>query len=168
MLENKRSKLNLDGVISGDLNGSSVRIGVLVASYNADISNGLLKGCLKGLSELGVFDDAITVMETDGAFELPLLAKRCIGSMRFDAIIGLGAVIKGDTAHFEYVAGECARGLQEVMLSSNKPVVFGVLTTLTEEQAIVRSSDDENNKGYESAYTAVKMCSLLGKINNFE
>lgn len=140
--------------------GDAYRIAIVVASYNHQISQGLLDGCIKGLSECQVTQ--YRVIEIDGAFELPLVAKHCAKTV--DAVICLGAVIKGDTAHFEYVAGECARGLQDVMLQTGKPIIFGVLTTYTEGQALARSLPDALNKGLESAYCAVKMCSVLTQI----
>ncbi|RAP28770.1 6,7-dimethyl-8-ribityllumazine synthase [Candidatus Marinamargulisbacteria bacterium SCGC AG-343-D04] len=166
MLENSQANRVFDESVCGDLKDSSKRFAIIVSTYNSDISSGLLNGCLKALDECNISESQYKVVETDGAFELPLLAKICAES--FDAVICLGAVIKGDTAHFDYVAGECARGLQEVSLGCQKPIIFGVLTTLTLEQAIVRSSDDSHNKGYESALTALKMCSLCDKLKKIE
>jgi len=163
MLDNTRAELESRLPIQrGSENGSSLKVAVLLASYNTDICQGLLNGCLKGLAQCSVPESSIQILETDGAFECPLLAKRL--SPNYDAVICLGAVIKGDTAHFEYVAGPSADGFQQVALETDTPIIFGVLTTYNEEQAKVRSNDDDYNKGYEAALTAVKTANLLASI----
>jgi 6,7-dimethyl-8-ribityllumazine synthase len=145
----------------GDEDGSGLKIAVVVATYNTKISQGLLDGCIRGLDKCKVANRKI--IKIDGSFELPLIAQKCINS--YDGVICLGAVIKGDTAHFEYVSDQTARGIQDVMLKYGKPVVFGVLTTYNFAQALERTLDDDNNKGLESALTAVKMCNLIIKLN---
>lgn len=148
-------------IITGDENGTDIKIAVIVAAYNTRISQGLLNGCIRGLDKCNVKER--TIIKIDGSFELPIIAQKCINS--YDAIICLGAVIKGDTAHFEYVSDQTARGIQDVMLKFGKPVVFGVLTTYNFAQALERTLDDDNNKGLEAALTAVKMCDLIKKLD---
>ncbi|MBH38338.1 6,7-dimethyl-8-ribityllumazine synthase [bacterium] len=149
-----------DTIIKGDLDGKSYKISIVVASFNGDIAQGLLEGALKALDECGTTD--IKIIETDGAFEIPLIAKQCANFS--DAVVCLGAVIKGDTAHFDHVSHECARGIQDVMIETGKPIIFGVLTTYTDFQAKERSLPDSFNEGYEAANTAISMCSLLKQL----
>tara|TARA_Y100001970_G_scaffold55801_2_gene70654 strand:- start:8037 stop:8525 length:489 start_codon:yes stop_codon:yes gene_type:complete len=149
-----------DSIIKGDLEGNAYKVSIVVASFNGDIAQGLLDGALKALGECGITD--IKIIETDGAFEIPVIAKHCINFS--DAVVCLGAVIKGETAHFEHVANECSRGIQQVMLETGKPITFGVLTTYTDFQAKERSLPDSFNEGYQAANTAIRMCSLLKKL----
>jgi 6,7-dimethyl-8-ribityllumazine synthase len=144
--------------------GTGPRVAVVCAKFNGGITERLLAGVLAGLADHGVDRTSIKVAWVPGAFELPLVAARFAHSDRADAVIALGAVIRGDTAHFEYVAGECASGLQRVALDSGVPVAFGVLTTEDVEQALVRSEPGPDNKGYEAAVTALEMVDLLGKL----
>jgi 6,7-dimethyl-8-ribityllumazine synthase len=125
----------------------------------------LLTGALDALEESGTDLDDVAVAWVPGAFELPLVAQRLAESDAVDAVVCLGAVIRGDTGHYEFVAGECASGLQRVQLDTGKPVVFGVLTTETVDQALVRSSDDDANKGREAALTAVRTAGVLGAVS---
>src|SRR3954463_5483644 len=115
-----------------------VRVAVVAARFNADIVDELLAGCLRRLKGLGVGEDRVYVERVPGAFELPVAAKLLANTRRFGAVVCLGAVIRGDTPHFDYVAGECARGIQQVALSEALPVIFGVLTTNTQQQALDR------------------------------
>ncbi|MBI2169478.1 MAG: 6,7-dimethyl-8-ribityllumazine synthase [Actinobacteria bacterium] len=148
----------------GDADGGGLRIGVAAAMFNGTITEALLKWCREGLLHSGVSDADIIVEWVPGAFELPLAARVFAIDGGVDAVVCLGAVIRGDTAHFEYVAGEAARGIQEVALETGVPVMFGVLTTDTVEQAEERSRDDETNKGYEAARGAVHMARVLERI----
>jgi len=161
MKQNHVKGLDQQDTIKGDLDGKSFSVYIVVASYNGDIAQGLLEGALKALNECGTA--SIKIIEIDGAFELPLIAKKC--TPLCDAVICLGAVIKGDTAHFDHVSNECARGIQQVMLETGKPVVFGVLTTYTVFQAKERSLPDSFNEGYDAAKTAISMCSLITKLS---
>tara|TARA_Y200000002_G_C22654879_1_gene653025 strand:+ start:612 stop:1103 length:492 start_codon:yes stop_codon:yes gene_type:complete len=162
MKSTNNSELEADEmIIFGKENGVNLKIAVVVAAYNTRISQGLLNGCIKGLDRCNVKDR--TIIKIDGSFELPLVAQKCINS--YDAVICLGAVIKGDTAHFEYVSDQTANGIQDVMLKFGKPVIFGVLTTYNFAQALERTLDDDNNKGLEAALTAVKMCDLINQID---
>ena len=135
----------------GALEGRGVRVGLACARFNGGVTTRLLEGALSALNEHGVDRSDITIAWAPGAFELPLVARG----------FTLGAVIRGDTGHYDVVAGECARGVQDVQLATGVPVVFGVLTTNTVEQALERSLPDETNKGRESAQTALEMVNLL-------
>jgi 6,7-dimethyl-8-ribityllumazine synthase len=148
--------------LEGSASGRGFRIGVACGRFNGAITARLLEGALQALEEAGVDRSDITLAWVPGAFEIPLLAQAfATGPRAVDAVITLGAVIRGDTGHYEVVAGECARGVQDVQLRTGVPVVFGVLTTNTVEQALERSLPDETNKGRESALTAIEMVSLL-------
>ena len=145
------------------LDGTGLRIGIACARFNDVITNRLLAGCRAGLDALSVGD--ITEVWVPGAFELPLTAKRMAETHRYDAIVTLGAVIRGGTPHFDYVAGECAAGVMRASLSTGVPIVFGVLTTDTVEQAMERSVEAlSENKGHDTALTAVEMAQLLRSI----
>jgi 6,7-dimethyl-8-ribityllumazine synthase len=137
------------------------RVALVCAKFNGAITEKLLHGALGALGEHGVSMDTVHVAWVPGAVELPLAASRLLWSGDYDAVVALGAVIRGDTAHFDFVAGECAAGLQRVALDSGVPVVFGVLTTDTVAQAQERAGDGPTNKGYEAAVTALEMVRLL-------
>jgi len=150
----------------------AARVAVACAEFNGGITERLLGGALDGLEACAVAASTVQVLWVPGAFELPLAASHLLGGAagaapgdgRVDAVIALGAVIRGDTAHFDFVAGECARGLQRVALDTGRPVVFGVLTTDTVAQALERCRDDATNKGYEAALTALAMVDVLGPL----
>lgn len=145
-----------------EVSGRGLRVGLVCGQFNGAITTRLLEGALAALEEEGVDRSDISVSWVPGAFEIPLVALAYADAARpYDAVITLGAVIRGDTGHYELVAGECARGVQEVQLSTRVPVIFGVLTTNTIEQALERSEDDETNKGREAALSALAMVSLL-------
>jgi 6,7-dimethyl-8-ribityllumazine synthase len=141
------------------------RFALAASRFNEDIVARLLDGAVDTLNSHGIETEAITIVRVPGAFELPLAVKRLAASGRFDAIIALGAVIRGATPHFEYVAGECARGLGRVALELELPVAFGVLTVDTMEQALTRANGDEGNKGREAALAALEMVSLLRTLD---
>ena len=147
--------------VVGSLEGRGVRVGIACARFNGGITTRLLEGTLNTLTQFGVDRSDITIVWAPGAFELPLVARGFAVGDQVDAVITLGAVIRGDTGHYDVVAGECARGVQEVQLATGVPVVFGVLTTNTVEQALARSLPDETNKGRESALTALEMVNLF-------
>ena len=144
--------------------GAGARVALVCAKFNGGITERLVDGALEALQALGVHGDAVEVAWVPGAFELPLAAARLARSDRIDAVVALGAVIRGETAHFDYVAGQCAAGLQQVALTTGVPVVFGVLTTEDVDQALSRSDEGADNKGYEAAVTALEMVDLLGKL----
>ena len=145
----------------GSLEGRGLRVGLACGRFNGGVTTRLLDGALSALAEHGVDRSDITIAWAPGAFELPLVARGFALGEQVDVIITLGAVIRGDTGHYDVVAGECARGVQDVQLATGVPVVFGVLTTNTVAQALERSLSDETNKGRESAETALEMVNLL-------
>ena len=143
-----------------------VRVAVAAARFNAPIVDELLAGCLRRLKELGLPEDRVEVHRVPGAFELPLAAQALARTRRFAAVICLGCVIRGDTPHFDYVAGECARGIQKVSLAEHLPVVFGVLTTNTEEQARQRAGGVHGHAGERAADAAAEMIALLRSVGS--
>ena len=143
---------------------SEDRYAILVGRFNSFVVEHLLEGAIDTLKRHGVSEDNITVVHAPGAWELPVVAKKLVASERFDAIIALGAVIRGSTPHFDFVVGECAKGLGVVGLESGLPVINGVLTTDSIEQAIERSGTKAGNKGGEAALTAIEMVNLLKAI----
>lgn len=140
------------------------RIAIVAGEFNRFVTEALLEGALAALSEHGIDEDRVLVAWVPGAFELPYAADRVLESGRADAVIALGAVIRGETAHFDYVAGTCADGIARVSLSRGAPVIFGVLTTDTVEQAMARASVDEGNKGYDCALAALHMLGLSERL----
>ena len=142
----------------------SARVGIVAARFNASIVEELLAGCLRRLKELGMQGDRVEVHRVPGAFELPLAAQALARSQKVAGVICLGCVVRGDTPHFEYVAGEAARGIQRVSLTEHLPVVFGVLTTNTEEQAWDRAGGKHGHAGERAAEAVVEMIGLLAKI----
>ena len=137
------------------------RFAIAVARFNGVVTQKLLDGAIEGFRAHGVLDADVDVAWVPGAFELPLVASRLARSERFDAVVCLGAVIRGETAHFDLVAGECARGLQRVALETGVPCLFGVLTTDTLEQAMDRAGGKHGNKGWDAATAALELTSLL-------
>jgi 6,7-dimethyl-8-ribityllumazine synthase len=141
-------------------------VGLACAEFNGGITDRLLAGALDGLEEAGNDLSGSIIAWVPGAFELPVAAQRLAQSGAVDAVICLGAVIRGDTGHYELVAGECASGLQRVQLDTGVPVVFGVLTTETVDQALARSENDETNKGREAAATALSTVTVLDSLSS--
>ncbi len=148
----------------GQVDGTGMRVAVVCGRFNDLITTRLLDGALAGLAIHGVKEADVAVSWVPGAFEIPLAAKTFAQTGRYDAVIALGAVIRGDTAHFEYVAGPCAVGIQEAQLETGVPIVFGVLTTENLDQALERSEPEGDNKGEESARTAIEMVDLLRRV----
>lgn len=142
------------------------KVGAVCAQFNGGVTLRLLDGVLRALDDHGPGATSATVAWVPGAFELPLAAQHLIDTGTVDAVVALGAVIRGDTPHFDYVAGPCADGLTRVALDSGVPVVFGVLTTDTVAQALERCADGPTNKGYEAACTALQMVGLLARLNS--
>ena len=149
---------------AADYAANGARIAIAAARFNRHIVEPLLESALSALEEHGVDGSSIRVVRVPGAFELPLAAKRLATSGEFDAIVCLGAVVRGGTPHFEYVAGECARGLQQVALEQDLPVIFGVLTTDTNKQATDRAGGKEGNKGAQAALAALETLNALGDL----
>jgi 6,7-dimethyl-8-ribityllumazine synthase len=150
--------------IEGDLIARSARFGIALGRFNSFIGERLLEGALDTLLRHGAEPNNIEVVRVPGAFEMPLALKTMAASKRYDALIALGAVIRGETPHFEYVAGECAKGVAQVGMQYDLPVAFGVLTVDTIEQAIERAGTKAGNKGVDAALTAIEMVNLLKKL----
>jgi 6,7-dimethyl-8-ribityllumazine synthase len=151
--------------IQGEIQGSGLRIGIVVAKFNDFITSRLLEGAKAALSTHGVREEDITVVSVPGSFELPLVARKMAESGRHDAVICLGAVIRGETDHYEHVAGEAAKGIANASVSSGRPVIFGVLTTDTLEQAINRAGGKQGNNGYSAGLTAIEMANLMRALD---
>jgi 6,7-dimethyl-8-ribityllumazine synthase len=151
-------------VIEGDQNASGLRFGIVVSRFNDFITNNLLTGAMDVFSQYGVKEDDLKVLKVPGAFELPQAAKKLCSTGNFDAIVCLGSVIRGETSHFDYICAEASRGVAQVGLEFNIPVLFGVLTTENLEQAVMRSGFGSSNKGRETAMAAVEMASLYRKL----
>ena len=152
--------------IEGDYSVTTANFALVVSRFNSFIVDSLQQGAIDTLQRHGVPESGITVVKVPGAFEMPLVTKRLAESGKYDAVIALGAVIRGGTPHFDYVAGECAKGIGQVGLNSDLPVIFGVLTTDTIEQAIERAGTKAGNKGADAAMTALELVSLLRKLAN--
>lgn len=151
-------------VVEGDFTNCKGQYALIVSRWNSFVVESLKEGALDTLRRHGISDAQITIYYAPGAFEFPLLAQKLAATGKFDAIIALGAVIRGGTPHFEYVAGECTKGLAQVSLQTGVVVTFGVLTVDSIEQAIERSGTKAGNKGAEAAVTALEMVSLLGQV----
>ncbi|HEX9778918.1 MAG TPA: 6,7-dimethyl-8-ribityllumazine synthase [Geopsychrobacteraceae bacterium] len=151
-------------IIEGQLDAKGFKFGIIVSRFNSFICERLLEGAVDTLVRHGAADTQLTVVRVPGAFEIPLVAKKLAESGKYDAVICLGAVIRGGTPHFEYVSSEVTKGIAAVSLESNIPISFGVLTTDTVEQAIERAGTKAGNKGAEAAMSAIEMVNLLGAI----
>ncbi|MCH9039961.1 MAG: 6,7-dimethyl-8-ribityllumazine synthase [Chloroflexi bacterium] len=147
--------------LQGELNGAGLRIGVIVARFNDFFTSKLQEGAMTALTRHGVRDEDITVVSVPGSFEIPLVAKKMAESGRYEAVICLGAVIRGETGHYEHVAGEAAKGIANAAMATGVPVIFGVLTTDTVDQAINRSGGKQGNMGYNAGLTAIEMANLV-------
>ncbi len=148
-------------IIQGDLSGKGLKFGIVASRFNEFITGRLLDGALDGLQRHGVADSDVEILKVPGAYEIPLAAKVLTQSKKYHAIICLGAVIRGATPHFEYVSAEVSKGVAAVSLESGLPVIFGVLTTDTIEQAIERAGSKSGNKGWDSALAAIEMANLM-------
>jgi 6,7-dimethyl-8-ribityllumazine synthase len=151
-------------VYEGDFAPPPGRFALVAARFNAAIVDSLVRGALEGLTRHGVADKAIDLVHVPGSFELPLVAQRLAASGKYAAVICLGAVIRGDTDHYDYVAGEAAGGIARAALATGVPVLFGVLTCDTLEQALNRAGAKAGNKGFDAALTAIEMVNLLHKL----
>ena len=150
--------------IEGHLKGDGKKFGIVVARFNSFISEKLLEGALDSLVRSGVAEADIEVVRVPGAYEIPLITKKLAASQKYDALICLGAVIRGATPHFDVVVNEVSKGTAQVSLETGVPVLFGVLTTETIEQAIERAGSKSGNKGWDAAVTAIEMADLMGKF----
>ena len=150
--------------IEGNFVAAAGKYAIVVGRWNSFVVESLLEGALDALRRHGVSEDNVTIIRVPGAFEIPLVCQKVADSKNYDAIIALGAVIRGGTPHFEYVAGECVKGLAQVSMQYSVPVAFGVLTVDTIEQAIERAGTKAGNKGKEAAMSAIEMVSLLKQL----
>ena len=148
----------------GKLEGSGLRIAIVVSRFNSFVTDRLLSGALDGLVRHGVIENNIEVYRCPGAFEIPAAAKKVVDLKKHDAVICLGAVIRGETPHFDYVAGESTKGVGQLSLTSNVPVIYGILTTDTVEQAIDRAGAKSGNKGFDAALAAIEMANLFKQL----
>ncbi|MFW2488291.1 6,7-dimethyl-8-ribityllumazine synthase [Clostridium chromiireducens] len=151
-------------IFEGNLVSQGLKFGIVIGRFNEFIGGKLLEGALDGLKRHGAKEEDIDIAWVPGAFEIPLVAKKMAKNSKYDAVICLGAVIKGATSHYDYVCSEVSKGIASVSLESEKPVIFGVLTTNTIEQAIERAGTKAGNKGYECAVSAIEMANLLNNI----
>ncbi|AEM77540.1 6,7-dimethyl-8-ribityllumazine synthase [Thermoanaerobacter thermohydrosulfuricus] len=151
-------------IYEGKLTVEGKKFGIVVSRFNEFITNKLLEGALDALKRHGALNEDIEIAWVPGAFEIPLIAKKMAESKRYNAVIALGAVIRGETPHFDYVANEVSKGIAKISLDTEVPVIFGVLTTDTIEQAIVRAGTKGGNKGFEAAVTAIEMANLIDEI----
>lgn len=150
--------------IQGDLNAKGMKFGIIASRFNDFITARLVDGVLDGLLRHGASDADVEIVRVPGSFEIPLAAQRMARAKRYDAVICLGAVIRGATPHFEYVSAEVSKGVASVSLESGVPVIFGVLTTDTIEQAIERAGTKSGNKGWDAACSAIEMVSLMKQL----
>ena len=152
-------------VLEGKLTAEGLRVGIVAARFNEFITNKLVSGAIDALTRHGASEENLTMAWVPGAFEIPLVAQKMAGSGKFDAVICLGAVIRGSTPHFDYVSNEVTKGVAHVGLQTGVPTVFGVLTTDTIEQAIERAGTKAGNKGSDVAVAALEMANLLDAVN---
>jgi 6,7-dimethyl-8-ribityllumazine synthase len=151
-------------IIEGELLARDLRFAFIAARFNEFIVEPLVRGALDALKRHGVTEKQIDIVRVPGAFEIPIVARKLAASRRYDALIALGAVIRGATPHFDYVAGECASGLSRIALETGVPIAFGVLTTDTVEQAVDRAGGKSGNKGADAALTALEVANLLRRL----
>ncbi|MBE3551322.1 MAG: 6,7-dimethyl-8-ribityllumazine synthase [Kyrpidia tusciae] len=152
-------------IFEGGLSGEGARFGLVVSRFNELITRPLLEGALGALRRHGVREEDVDVAWVPGAFEIPVVAQKMAESGRYDAVVALGAVIRGATPHFDYVAGEAAKGVAAAALKTGVPVIFGVLTTDTIEQAVERAGTKGGNKGWDAAVSAVEMADLMRRLS---
>jgi 6,7-dimethyl-8-ribityllumazine synthase len=150
--------------IAGKVDATGLRVGIVVSRFNKDITERLLEGALDGVRSHGGEDDKITIVRVPGAFEIPLVAEKMAASGKYDALVCLGAVIRGDTPHFEYVSDSVTRGIGNAIGKYQLPIGFGVLTTNDRQQALARAGYKDANKGYEAALTAIEMVNIVRQI----
>lgn len=151
-------------VIEGELLARDLRFALVAARFNDFVVEPLIRGALDALKRHGAAEKQIEIVRVPGAFDMPIVLRKLALSRRYDALIALGAVVRGQTPHFDYVAGECASGLARIALESGVPIAFGVLTTDTMEQAVDRAGGKAGNKGADAAMTAIEMANLLRRL----
>ena len=150
--------------LQGSRHAAGCRFAVVVSRFNEEVTAGLLQGALDTLEQAEVSGDDITIVRVPGAFEIPLTAMRLAETGQFDAVVTIGCLIKGDTMHFEYIAAACSQGIVQTSTLTGVPIAFGVLTTLTDEQAMARSISGPDNKGREAALAAIEMATLFRQL----
>lgn len=150
----------------GDLDAAGLRFGIVTARFNSIVCDRLQEAAVAALEKHGADPDAVTIVRVPGAYEVPQAARKLADSKSYDAIIGLGAVVRGETPHFDYICDAAARGLSDVAAATGVPVIFGVLTTDTMDQALARSGGEAGDKGAEAAACAVEMATLYSKLND--
>ncbi len=153
-------------VIEGNFDGRGLKFAIVVARFNSYITEPLLAGALDALRRHGTLDADVEIVKVPGSWEMPVVAMELAKSKKFDALICLGAVIRGETPHFDYVAGEAAKGLGQISMQTGVPVAFGVLTTNTLEQAVDRAGAKSGNKGSDAAITAIEMANLMKRLRS--
>src|ERR1043165_5456983 len=151
--------------LQGSQTAAGCRFAIVVSRFNAEITEGLLEGARRALAEARVTAEHVTVVRVPGSFEIPLAAATLARSGSFDAVICIGCLIKGDTMHFEYIASATSHGIMDAAAATGVPITFGVLTTMTDEQAEIRSADGPDNKGREAALAAVEMATLFRTLD---
>lgn len=145
---------------------SDVKVAIVASRFNSFVVDRLYDGAIKAFNNNDVTNESITVVKVPGAFEIPVVVKNLLELNKFDAVITLGAVIKGETPHFDYICNECSHGISTLAMNSGIPVIFGVLTVDNTEQAMDRAGDEESNKGYEAALAALEMIAVIRQINS--
>jgi 6,7-dimethyl-8-ribityllumazine synthase len=155
----------MPNVIEGRLLGEGKKFALITSRFNDFITDKLVGGALDALVRSGVDDDDIDLLKVPGAFEIPLVAKKAVATGKYDAVICLGAVIRGSTSHYDYVCAEASKGIAQVSMDSGIPVIFGIITTDTIEQAIERAGTKAGNKGWSAAISALEMANLMETLN---
>jgi 6,7-dimethyl-8-ribityllumazine synthase len=158
--------MNDSNILEADSVSENLQLAIVLSKYNSRIVDRLLKGCLTTLSAKGISNDSITIVKVPGAYEIPVIVRKLIEKKLYDSIITLGAIIKGETPHFDIIASSCSVGISTLAIEHQIPIVFGVLTVNSIQQAMDRSGEEESNKGSEAANTALEMISLIRKIEN--
>jgi len=153
-------------IIEGELLARDLRFAIVAARFNDFVVEPLIRGALDALRRHGVVDKQIDIVRVPGAFDIPIVARKLAQAQRYEALIALGCVIRGQTPHFDYVAGECAGGIARIALESGVPIAFGVLTTDTAEQAVDRAGGKAGNKGADAALVALEMANLLRRLEH--
>ncbi len=154
----------MPNIVEGDLNGAGMKFGIVVSRFNDFVTGRLVDGAVDALVRNGVQENDVDVVKVPGAFEIPLVAQKLCNQKRYDAVICLGAVIRGATPHFNYVSAEASKGVAAVGMGADIPVMYGILTTDTVEQAIERAGAKSGNKGWETAMAAIEMVNLFKKL----
>ena len=155
----------MPNLIEGKLLGEGKKFALITSRFNDFITDKLVGGALDALGRSGVLDEDIDLLKVPGAFEIPLVAKKTVATGKYDAVICLGAVIRGSTSHYDYVCAEASKGIAQVSLDSGTPVIFGIITTDTIEQAIERAGTKAGNKGWSAAISAIEMANLMDSIS---